>query len=228
MTTGISLVRENTVSMQPPRSLWVSFPLGRPLGKPGDPQFQHEVIRAALALLHRTAPPVLEDFPRDVPAPQAHEQAPACPVSFAAHADQTQTWSQRLAADLASVKPWYELSLRRRQRTLVGVSDASPEENMAALGELLDAQRLPTDNLSWFKHAVEDLKVLYLEALTAQPGNYDQQAVQRLLWQQSALGAALLRFHDLFAGSEQPGIRIIARMIASREAVELARAQESN
>ena len=32
MTTGISLVRENTASMRPPRALWVSFPLGRPLG----------------------------------------------------------------------------------------------------------------------------------------------------------------------------------------------------
>ena len=36
MTTGISLVRENTASMQPPRALWVPFPLGRPLGVPDD------------------------------------------------------------------------------------------------------------------------------------------------------------------------------------------------
>ena len=26
ITTGISLVRENTASMKPPRALWVSFP----------------------------------------------------------------------------------------------------------------------------------------------------------------------------------------------------------
>ncbi|MGB1538895.1 MAG: selenoprotein B, partial [Pseudomonadales bacterium] len=60
MTTGISLIRENTASMQPPRALWVSFPLGRPLGKPGDPAFQHRVISAALDLLNRNDGPVLE------------------------------------------------------------------------------------------------------------------------------------------------------------------------
>ena len=57
MTTGISLVRENAQSLQPPRSLWVPFPLGRPLGKPGDPEFQLDVIEAALALLARESGP---------------------------------------------------------------------------------------------------------------------------------------------------------------------------
>ncbi|MGE3465240.1 MAG: selenoprotein B, partial [Pseudomonadales bacterium] len=81
MTTGIALVRENAASMQPPRTLWVSFPLGRPLGKPADPAFQHRVIAAALELLARESGPVLEDFPEDAPAPGT-ENAPACPVSF--------------------------------------------------------------------------------------------------------------------------------------------------
>ena len=48
MTTGIALVRENAEALQPPRMLWVSFPLGRPLGKPGDPAFQKRVILGAL------------------------------------------------------------------------------------------------------------------------------------------------------------------------------------
>ena len=58
-TTGISLVREHTEAMQPPRFLWVPFPLGRPLGAPGDAAFQHRVIRAALSLLEAPAGPVL-------------------------------------------------------------------------------------------------------------------------------------------------------------------------
>ena len=65
MTTGISLVRENAASIQPPRSLWVTFPLGRPLGVPGDPAFQHGVIRAALALLETRSGPILADYPLD-------------------------------------------------------------------------------------------------------------------------------------------------------------------
>jgi hypothetical protein len=64
MTTGISLVRENAASMAPPRSLWVPFPLGRPLGVANDPDFQHRVIAAALELFNSTHGPVLEDFQR--------------------------------------------------------------------------------------------------------------------------------------------------------------------
>ncbi len=33
-TTGISLVREHTEVVRPPRALWVTFELGRPLGRP--------------------------------------------------------------------------------------------------------------------------------------------------------------------------------------------------
>ena len=52
-TTGISLVRDNTERMRPPRALWVPFELGRPFGAPNDADFQSEVLRAALALLER-------------------------------------------------------------------------------------------------------------------------------------------------------------------------------
>ena len=124
MTTGISLVRENTQSMQPPRSLWVSFPLGRPLGIPGDAGFQHQVISAALDLLSHSVGPVLEDFPLDAPAIEL-DDAPACPVSFANNAAAHETWGARLSADLATVMPWYDLSRRRRGRTLVGIAEVA-------------------------------------------------------------------------------------------------------
>ena len=66
-TTGISLVRENTAAMRPPRFLWVSFPLGRPLGVPGDAAFQRRVMLAALGLLEAEQGPVLADYPEDIP-----------------------------------------------------------------------------------------------------------------------------------------------------------------
>ena len=50
MTTGISLVRENTESMRPPRIVG-AISLGRPLGKAGDANFQHHVIQHGLELL---------------------------------------------------------------------------------------------------------------------------------------------------------------------------------
>ena len=47
----------------PPRALHGEFPLGRPLGRPGDPEFQHDVLARAFALLERTEGPVLESHP---------------------------------------------------------------------------------------------------------------------------------------------------------------------
>ena len=77
-TVGISLVRPQAVTTRAPRFLHVDFPLGRPLGRPGDPDFQRDVIRRALALLPRTDVPVLVDHPETIDD-EADEPA-ACPL----------------------------------------------------------------------------------------------------------------------------------------------------
>ncbi|MEX2625472.1 MAG: hypothetical protein WD225_01245 [Ilumatobacteraceae bacterium] len=65
-TVGISLVRGQAEDGRAPRMLHVDFPLGRPLGRPGDPDFQHRVLDAAFALLPRTDVPVLTDFAESI------------------------------------------------------------------------------------------------------------------------------------------------------------------
>ncbi len=221
LTTGISLVRENTESMQPPRALWVSFPLGRPLGKPGDAVFQTDVILAALDLLRRAEGPVLEDYPRDAPPIEA-ESAAACPVSFARDAVEDDSWKTRLSREINQLKPWYELSRRRRGgRTLVGLSDQSPEQNIQILAEHLDGGVLPTD-FTWLKRAIEDIKAYYIEAMTAQPGDYDSGALQAQFWRETCFGAAILAFYRQFQNSEDDQLKLIARILAPREAVGAA------
>ncbi|MCZ6643175.1 MAG: hypothetical protein O7F71_16490 [Gammaproteobacteria bacterium] len=216
MTTGISLVRENTESMRPPRSLWVSFPLGRPLGVPNDVEFQHRVIAAALELLKRDHGPILEDYPEDAPVVNV-ESTPACPVSFTKATDQT-TWQGRLSSELSTLKPWYDLGRRRRGgRSLVGASDLSINENLRKLGEYLDLEQLPTGELRWFKRAIEDAKVYYVEALTAQPGNYNQTKVYATIWHETQLGAGLAEFYKRFRA--HPKLSLFARLVLPREAV---------
>ena len=61
-TTQISLIKEHTVSIRPPRALWVPFMLGRPLGDPDDVKGQRSVLDAALSLLQRKEGPALEEF----------------------------------------------------------------------------------------------------------------------------------------------------------------------
>jgi hypothetical protein len=62
-TVGISLLREVTEKVRPPRTLSVPFPFGYPLGRPNQPDLQHQVIAAALELLKAPEPlPILVDF----------------------------------------------------------------------------------------------------------------------------------------------------------------------
>lgn len=221
MTAGISLVRENTESMQPPRALWVPFPLGRPLGKPGDAEFQLDVIRAVLDLLTRSQGPVLEDFPHDVPPIEA-ERAAACPASFARDIDDDGSWQSRLSREMSRLKPWYELSCRRRGgRTLVGIADQLPERNIQMLAEHLDRNVLPTD-ITWLKRAIEDIRAYYIEAMTAQPGDYDSTALQNQFWQETHFGAAVLRIYHQFQNADSDQMKLIARMLAPREAIGAA------
>ena len=225
MTTGISLVRENAASLKPPRTLWVPFPLGRPLGRANDAAFQHRVIAAALKLLERDGGPVLEDYPEDAPAGDEHPAA-ACPVLFPPPAT-NDIWTARLLGELALLKPWYHMGRRRRGgRSLVSVSATSMDGNLRKLGEYLDRGELPESELHWFKAAIEDANIYYVEALTAQPGSAAGTAVYDTLWHETQFGAGLAWFHDRFLA--HPDLRPFARAVLPRRAVGGADGTETN
>ena len=62
-TVGLSLLLIATKKVRPPRSLYVPFPFGYPLGKPNDSKLQHQIVRAALDLLEtREELPILRNF----------------------------------------------------------------------------------------------------------------------------------------------------------------------
>ena len=61
-TVSLSLLREITEKVRPPRALFVPYPLGYPLGAPNDQALQTRIMLAAFALLARTDCPVLETF----------------------------------------------------------------------------------------------------------------------------------------------------------------------
>jgi hypothetical protein len=50
-TIVLASMKEVAERIAPPRTLYCEFPLGRPLGHPGDPEFQLDVLRRGLALL---------------------------------------------------------------------------------------------------------------------------------------------------------------------------------
>lgn len=61
-TVSITLLREVAALIGPPRSLFVPYPLGFPLGEPHNPELQHRIIAAALALLESQDVPLIEEF----------------------------------------------------------------------------------------------------------------------------------------------------------------------
>ena len=216
-TTGISLVRENTVAFSPPRFLWVPFPLGRPLGVPSDPAFQHRVIAHALSLLERTTGPVLEDFPED--PPQVDEVAQfACPVSFAAEPSAApESWSARLCDEVAQLSPWYAAAMAKRARTSVGILAETPAVLASELGACLDATAMLAPQRC--KHLLEDLKAYYLESMAAQPGAQATQ-LATWMWRDTHLGAAILVLHANMRDADDASTREIAAALLPRWVIE--------
>ena len=62
-TVALASIRGQIERLHPPRALYCEFPLGRPLGKPGDADFQRRVLNSALELFKERSGPVLADFP---------------------------------------------------------------------------------------------------------------------------------------------------------------------
>ena len=79
-TAGVSLVREHTEHIHPPRTLWVPFELGRPFGPANEPAFRTAVLRSLLGLFEKPSGPIIEDYPIDAPRRADEDELWACPL----------------------------------------------------------------------------------------------------------------------------------------------------
>ena len=202
-TTSISLVREQSEAVRPPRALWVPFALGRPLGSADDAGFQIEVLRAAFDLLDSATGPTIRDHPIEAPD-EAGPGAWACPLSLPA--PDRASITDRLLAEVARLAPWSAETRAARGRTLFGVTGAGPdqvEEVARAMGSLADGGDLgqaPDVGVEWafgmpilVRHLADDLRTFYHEAVAAQPGPGapNHAALTEWIFAGTALGEAL-------------------------------------
>jgi hypothetical protein len=231
-TTGISLVREHTLRMAPPRALWVPFELGRPFGAPGDAAFQHRVLGAALALLDAPSGPVLADFPDDAPGNAASSDTTeswSCPVSFPPPPVDPNDLGAALAAEIGQLAPWYAQALRARGgRTTLGVSEFDIEAAAVYAAEFLSVPLLNAPSLNVpslnvpnvpppsdpgaarrLKSALEDLKTFYSEAAVARPGIASTDAAD-WLWRETALGRLMFALAQTLRSHNDPALRYLA------------------
>jgi hypothetical protein len=222
-TTQISLIREHTEVIRPPRALWVPFMMGRPLGAPGNPEFQRKVLLAALRLLEEPAGPVLRDFPEDAPSARSAAlfEGEACPVNFSrprvAGSDEY-ALARALAEEIAQLEPWHDLASKRRGGTTVGVSGRSPTEAGAFVVSFLSAQpprsgRADEPIAQSLKYACDDLRAFYEEAASAQPGALTSGELEHWLYFGTVLGEVLRELQKPCLRSDDDQIRAFAKLL---------------
>jgi len=216
-SVAIALVRHHAEKIRPPRALWVPFELGRPVGAPNEPEFQKRVIRDALALLDsEDGPVVLADFPEDAPGPKAEDMTGwVCPVSFAPLPQEDEGPVSAMLQEIEGLSPWYQLSLDRRKRSMVGVSGLEVDDAARFVASFLDG--VPADNpipdrpvAVAFKDAFTDILAFYSEAGTAQPGKRSSREVQTWFWEQTAAGKLLKEVRETSRASDDADLRVFA------------------
>ena len=221
-TTQISLIREHTETIKPPRAMWVPFEFGRPLGLPGDANFQSRVLIDALKLLDAPTGPVLTIFQED--AEVAHEGSAtlACPVDFyepAADLSDVAKLRAQFRQEIAHLRPWFDLALKTRGRTTVGASGLEPDTLGVFVSAFLDgippSPREDIFSAPLLKLAAEDLKAYYFEAVTAQPGQAtsDSKALSGWFWRETTAGRVLFAIQETHESSQDQAIRSVCQRL---------------
>jgi hypothetical protein len=209
-TTSISLVREHTEKVKPPRALFVPFPFGHALGRPNAPELQHRVLRAALDLLAAPAGPVLRDFPDDAepgvepPAPrQASAIAPSATVANDPVAEVRELRSRH--------EQWLAKNGGRSAFGLSGIPAARFDDVVRVLRQFGDgadvdmAERPAAVALPGFiRWCADDLKTLAFEGYMAMQPDASGDEIARWFWGTTAAGQLLRRVRDRLDASDDP------------------------
>jgi len=222
-TTQISLIREHTQTIRPPRALWVPFEFGRPLGLPNNEKFQIRVLEAALKLFEAKKGPVLKEFPEDAPVLGSGDADAvwACPINLSlkdADLSKTDQLREAFKREMAQLRSWYDLEVKKRGRSIVGVSGLDLEMISDFVGSFIDGD-LP-DNprkdiplAMTLKLTVDDLKAYYFEAVSSQPGQESPtgKAIVDWFWSDTIAAKVLYAVKDSCVNSDVDELRMICK-----------------
>jgi hypothetical protein len=241
-TVSLSLVREFTEKVRPPRALWVPFPFGRPLGAPGNAKVQHQVIERALSLLSATKGPVIAEFALDpederldakyqmlgrkcgptgcslddllAGGESAQQEAGETP-----YAGNLQAVVEEIAGLQARHRDYRE---KRKGRTAVGASGLTPER-IAEAARDIDAfiRGEAAGRLVQVRLLIDDLKAFYMESrVEMAPGDSaDASRTNDWFWLDTWAGRMVIAARDRFVAltnRENDPNWIVARAIVPR------------
>lgn len=221
-TTQISLIREHTEIMKPPRALWVPFELGRPFGSPENAPFQTRVVMSALKLLEAPKGPVLADFPDDAPDSNAPTTHLACPVSFAPPTGEMTSLDQMLEAfrnEVANMNSWYDLALRKRERTTAGVTGLTLSEIVTFFVSFISGSRdvSPLADVpvaTALRMSAEDLKAIYFEGVAAQPGTQsDSTSMANWFWGETVAAQIINAIREICLELPENDFQLLGKLL---------------
>lgn len=214
--------------------MWVPFELGRPFGAPNNAEFQTRVLKALLSTLEAESGPVLKDFDEDAPVSSQESEddgtAWACPIELQAPPPQVEgdaaAMEQALLREINQLRPWYELSVEQRGRTTVGVSPLDIDGNARYIAAFLSDEwpESPSEEMSQsvaLKHAFEDVRAWYFEAVAAQPGKAAGTSTQVIdwFWHETTAGAVLKRLDKVCMESDDEVMQHLAGYLLLPRAV---------
>lgn len=202
-TVGIVSIRAQAEAIAPPRALYAEFPLGRPLGKPGDPAYQRTVLDAAFALLERDDVPFIEDFP-DVIADEA-ETPLSCPLPPRHDPD-----APPAVDEARGLRPAWERTLERRGSTQVGrLVDADDIPDAVALYAAVADGGEHWKSVAWpgkdLLTTLMDIRLYYEEAALALVDHVPAaRQTDSWFYSQTEMGQLLGRFADVVGEQDPP------------------------
>lgn len=225
-TTSISLIREQSEAVHPPRALWVPFPLGRPLGVADNREFQTDVLRSALGLLETATEPTIVDYPHE--APDGGDGVWACAIELPT--PELSELESSLRAEIDLLMPRYLEARRRRGRSTFGISGATLEQMdelvsyVVAVAEGSGFDEVPASAAGpdWIhptpmlvRFVVEDLRAFYQEAVTseADAGPPSQHDMHTWIFEETALGRVIKQIAQLITDNEDPRLLFIRGLL---------------
>ena len=136
-TVALSSIRGQIETTSPPRALHCNFPLGRPLGKPNEPEFQRDVLIEAFLLLEKPTGPVLVDYPISI------EDDADAPLSCMVPPSDTSDRNPAASVALGLLPAW------RRTQEKYGRSTVGKVITAEQVPDMLDLFARITDGESW-------------------------------------------------------------------------------
>jgi hypothetical protein len=190
-TVALGSVKAQLEGTAPPRGLYCDFPLGRPLGKPGDADFQHAVLKHAFSMLDRGEPGI-ETFAEVI---SDDAQVLSCPMPPRAESDE-----HPAVVEARALRPAYDRTIARHGERMGAFRLMGPDEVPAAIATFAAV----ADGAAWKEAGIPGIPARVVQDIR---GYYEAAAVSLAEHTPSAFEATRWFQHETEAGKAILGAR---------------------